>query len=131
MNVIAIDHVNIQIPKSGVDEALEFYSNILGFEAEQIDDYKKGVRTIFTFRLGDNAVLHIRPIDEFSPPDKSNYDHFAFIVDIPISEVKSKLSDANISIMREGNPLGATGRAPAVYLQDPFGYIIEIKQKSE
>ena len=37
MNVVAIDHVNIQIPKTGVDDALEFYSNILGFEAEQIE----------------------------------------------------------------------------------------------
>ncbi|HIJ12601.1 MAG TPA: VOC family protein [Halobacteriales archaeon] len=131
MNIIAIDHVNIQIPKSGVEDALEFYSNILGFKAEQIDEYKKGVRTLFTFRLGENAVLHIRPIDDFSPPDKSNYDHFALIVDMPISEVKSKLSDANMSIMREGNPLGARGRAPAIYLQDPFGYIIEIKEKSD
>ena len=67
MNIIAIDHVNIQIPKSGVEDALEFYSNILGFQAEQIDEYKKGVRTLFTFRLGENAVLHIRPIDDFSP----------------------------------------------------------------
>ena len=112
MNIIAIDHVNIQIPKSGVEDALEFYSNILGFKAEQIDEYKKGVRTLFTFRLGENAVLHIRPIDDFSPPDKSNYDHFALIVDIPISEVKSKLSDANMSIMREGKALGSHGRAP-------------------
>tara|TARA_A100001037_G_scaffold214145_1_gene191935 strand:+ start:1692 stop:2087 length:396 start_codon:yes stop_codon:yes gene_type:complete len=130
MNVVAIDHVNIQIPKTGVDDALEFYSNILGFEAEQIEEYKNGSRTLFTFRLGETTVLHVRPIDDFSPPDKSNYDHFALIVDMPISDVKTKLSNANISLLREGNPLGATGRAPAIYLQDPFGYIIEIKQKS-
>ena len=131
MNVIAIDHINIRIPISGADQALEFYSNVLGFEPEQFDEFKNGTRTLFSFRLGENNVLHIRPSADFQPPSNTNYDHFALIVDIPISDVKKHLSDLDIPISREGNPLGATGRAPAVYITDPFGYIIEIKQSSK
>lgn len=128
MNVRAIDHVNVRIPDSGVDQAVEFYTDVLEFEPEQLDAYRAGDRTLFSFRLGDTAVLHIRPVEEFEPPSGSNYDHFALVVDATVEEIKDRLDDAGIEIRRGGNPLGATGRAPAVYVEDPFGYVIELKE---
>ena len=128
MNVRAIDHVNVRIPASGVDQAVEFYSTVLGFEPEQLDAYRAGDRTLFSFRLGDTAVLHIRPVEEFEPPSGANYDHFALVVDATVDEVKARLDGAGVEVRRSGNPLGATGRAPAVYVEDPFGYVIELKE---
>lgn len=128
MHVRAIDHVNVRIPDSGVDQAVEFYTNVLGFEPEQLDAYRAGNRTLFSFRLGDTAVLHVRPVEEFEPPSGANYDHFALVVEATVEEVKERLDDAGIEIRREGNPLGATGRAPAIYVEDPFGYVLELKE---
>ena len=128
MNVRAIDHVNVRVPESRVDEAVEFYADTLGFEPEQLDAYRRGDRTLFSFRLGDTAVLHVRPVEEFSPPTGENYDHFALVVDETVEQIKDRLADAGVEIRREGNPLGATGRAPAVYVDDPFGYVIELKE---
>ncbi|WP_254533108.1 VOC family protein [Natrinema gelatinilyticum] len=127
MDAVSIDHVNIRIPSSRVDEAIEFYRDGLGFEPENLDAYRDGDRTIFSFRLSDRCLVHVRPVESFTPPDGNGFDHFAIVVDEPIDEVEQRLSDANIEIERVGNPLGATGRAPAVYVRDPFGYLIEIK----
>ena len=42
-------------------------------------------------------------------------------------DVKKILEENDIEILREGNPLGAKGRGPGVYIEDPFGYRIELK----
>lgn len=128
MRARAIDHVNIRIPEDGVESALDFYKDCLGLAVENLDQYRNGERTIFSFRLGERSVIHIRPVESIEPPAKENYDHFAITVEEGIDQIKSRLQECEVSINREGNPLGAEGRNPAVYVTDPFGYIIEIKE---
>lgn len=128
MDVTRIDHVNIRIPEDGVDRAVAFYQDVLGFAPEKMDKYRVGDRTSFAFRLGDTAMLHVRPVTDFEPPGQHNYDHFCIIVDESIEDVKSRLQEHDVVIDRESTPWGSTGRAPAVYITDPFGYRIEIKE---
>ncbi len=130
MDAARIDHVNIRIPRDGVEEAVSFYQDVLGFEPEKLELYRDGERTSFAFRLGDTAMLHVRPVDDFTRPEKGNYDHLCIVVDTGIGELKQHLDDHDIEIDREGTPWGSTGRAPAVYITDPFGYSIELKTRS-
>lgn len=125
MDVDTIDHVNIRIPASGVDDALAFYRDRLGFTPEKLDQYRAGERTSFAFRMGDTTLLHIRPVDDFERPGEENFDHFC-IVTPDFEDARMELEDVT---EREGTPWGATGRAPAIYVEDPFGYRIEIKKK--
>jgi catechol 2,3-dioxygenase-like lactoylglutathione lyase family enzyme len=129
----AIDHVNIKIPEDRVDDAVEFYHETLGFEPEQLDAYREGERTLFSFRLSPSAVIHVRPVDpeEFVDPTGDNYDHFAIVLDADIDEIKDALADGDVDIRRTSNPLGATGRNPAAYVSDPFGFVIELKAGRE
>lgn len=130
MQARSIDHVNIRIPESGVEDALSFYRDALGFEPENLDAYREGERTLFSFRLADDCVLHVRPVESIEPPEKQNYDHFAIVVDESIDEVRTQLEEHGIDIERESTPLGATGRKPAVYVRDPFGYHLELKSRA-
>ena len=128
MRARAIDHVNLRIPDDEVQAALEFYRDALGFEPENLDAYRAGDRSLFSFRLGDSCVVHVRPVDDFEPPSDANFDHFAIVVETTAAAVRERLEDAGVEVVREGNPLGATGRNPAVYARDPFGYLVEFKQ---
>lgn len=128
MRARAIDHVNLRIPEGEVGAALEFYRDVLGFEPEDLERYRDGERGIFSFRLAESAVIHVRPVDEFEPPTDSNFDHVAIVVEATVEDVKAKLDGADVDVEREGSPLGATGRNPAVYARDPFGYLLEFKQ---
>ncbi|MFB6170330.1 MAG: VOC family protein [Haloarculaceae archaeon] len=131
MDAATIDHVNLKIPADGVDDALAFYRDGLGFEADRLDAYESGEKPFFAIRLTDENVLHLWPDDSFDPPTGTNFDHVAVRLDESIADVKATLDAAGIDVDREFEPLGATGTAPAVYVEDPFGYRLELKARTE
>lgn len=128
MKARAIDHVNLRIPEDRIDEALTFYRDALGFETENLDAYRTGTRPLFTFRLGETCVIHVTPTDTFEVPTGNNFAHVAIVVTASIDAVRDVLADHGIEIERDGTPLGATGKNSAVYVRDPFGYLLEIKE---
>lgn len=138
MHVETIDHVNLRYPEGELETALAFYRDKLGFEAEllQEDDDGNPVldRSHFSFRLGDECIIHMTPaadpavVNRYEDEDRTAYDHVSLIVDEPIESIKRQLTDAGIEIEREFEPDGATGTAPAVFVLDPFGYMIEFKE---
>jgi catechol 2,3-dioxygenase-like lactoylglutathione lyase family enzyme len=123
-----LDHANLTIPEARVDDAVAFYRDALGFELEALDAYRAGDRPIFSVRLSETSILHLNPSDSFEPPEETNFDHVAIVVEDGIDAIQRQLSDAGVDIEREPRDLkGATGTAPAVYVRDPFGYRLEIK----
>lgn len=128
MEVRAIDHLNLEIPKDRIEEALGFYRDLLGFGTENLTEYRDGDRPLFAFRLGESCIIHVRPTDEFEKPTGNNLDHFSLVLEVTVDEIRATLEEAGHDIQRESTPLGATGRNPAVYVEDPFGYILELKQ---
>lgn len=122
-----IDHINIRIPEDSVEAAVNFYGEVLGFEPMKLEEFQNGERTSFFFRISEEAVINIRPKENFQRPSGKSFDHFCITLDEKIDDVKEILEENNIEILREGNPLGATGRGPGVYIRDPFGYKIELK----
>ena len=132
MDVRSIDHVNLRIPEDGVDEALEFYHDRLGFGIEGLERYRDGDQPFFDVRLAPAHVIHLWPTDEFESPTGNNYNHVALIVEDDIEAVKERLSAAEVPVESElDSPLGAPGRAPAVYVRDPFDYRIELKEPTD
>jgi catechol 2,3-dioxygenase-like lactoylglutathione lyase family enzyme len=132
MDVRSIDHVNLRIPEDGVDEALEFYRDRLGFGIEGLERYCDGDQPFFDVRLAPAHVIHLWPTDEFESPTGNNYNHVALIVEDDIEAVKERLSAAEVPVESElDSPLGATGRAPAVYVRDPFDYRVELKEPTD
>lgn len=123
-----LDHANLTIPEDRVDDAVAFYREALGFELEDLDAYRAGERPIFSVRLSESSLLHLSPSENFEPPEETNFDHVAIVVEDSMDAIQQQLSDAGIDVEREPRELkGATGSAPAVYVRDPFGYRIEIK----
>lgn len=122
-----IDHVNIRIPEDGVDDAVNFYGEVLGFEPMKLEEFQNDERTSFFFRISEDAVINIRLEENFEEPSDRNFDHFCITLDEKIDNVKETLEENSVEILREGNPLGAKGRGPGVYIRDPFGYKIELK----
>lgn len=129
MEVARIDHVNVRIPADGVEEAVGFYRDVLGFAPENLEAYRAGERTSFMFRCGETALLVIRPVADFSRPDDTNFDHVCLVFDASIAELRETFVDAGVDIERESTPTGSQGRAPAVYVRDPFGYLLECKAR--
>lgn len=127
MDAERIDHINLRIPKESVEEALNFYRDLLDFEPYKLEEYRSDERTSFFLRQGD-VLLNIRSKEDFERPDRKNLDHFCILVNDDIDELKDRLEENDVEVLRQGNPLGTEGRAPAIYIRDPFGYVIELKK---
>jgi len=129
MDVATIDHVTVHVPADGVEAAVAFYGETLGFDVEGMDDHEAGEKPFFDVRLGPRNVLHVWPLAEFEAPDGRGYDHLALLVDEPLDDLLAGLEERGVEIERRMDaPRGATGAAPGAYLRDPFGYRVELKQ---
>lgn len=131
MNARHVDHVNLRIPTDGADTARTFYGEKLGFGIEDAR-YVTEDKPFFDVRLSPTGVLYLWPSDDFEAPAPAptNFDHVCVVVEEEIETVRSRLGDAGVEIDGElDSPLGATGEAPSVYVVDPFGYRIELKER--
>jgi catechol 2,3-dioxygenase-like lactoylglutathione lyase family enzyme len=129
VNARHIDHVNLRIPADGADDAREFYGDRLGFGIEDAL-YEADEKPFLDVRLSATGVLHLWPTTEFEPPTATNYDHVAIVVEESVEAIEADLDAAGIDVDRTlDSPLGATGEAGAVYVRDPFGYRVELKER--
>lgn len=124
-----IDHVNIRIPEEGVNEALQFYRDLLGLKPWKLEEYRSGERTSFFLELGEDALINFRPKEDFERPSGKNFDHFCIVKDVDVDALKEEAKNRGYRVLRTSEPLGTQGRMPAVYLEDPFGYKIEVKEE--
>lgn len=133
MDILAIDHVNLHIPNDRIDDAVDFYEGILGWEAETLDTYRAGETSLLTFRMAEGCVLHTLPVDpdEFDAPDDGGYDHCAVRVDRSFESLEHALEGQGVELDAKGERRGATGVAKAAYVYDPFGYRWELKAVGE
>lgn len=129
MDVRSIDHVNLSVPESRVEDALAFYRDSLGFGIEELDAYRSGDRPLFTARLGETCVIHFSPVgdEEFEPPSGHNFVHVCLLMESDVEGIRDLADREDLPVERESTPLGATGRNGALYVTDPFGYTLELK----
>ncbi|WP_411965831.1 VOC family protein [Haloferax sp. YSMS24] len=127
MDARAIDHVNLRIPEDGIETAVAFYSEALGFDIENRDLFESGDKPFISVRLTPVSIIHLQPAANFDPPAETGFDHVAIEFDHTIDELRESLDAAGVEVDRQLEPLGATGVAPAVYVTDPFGYTLELK----
>jgi catechol 2,3-dioxygenase-like lactoylglutathione lyase family enzyme len=128
MDATAIDHLNLRVPADGTEAATDFYRDRLGFAIEGMDRYEADEKPFFDVRLAPEHVLHLWPTDKFEPPSGNGFNHVALLIDDEVAAIERQLDEAGVTIEnRHDSPLGATGRAPAVYVENPFGYQVELK----
>lgn len=142
MRASAMDHVNLRYPEGELETALEFYCEKLGFESELVAYDEDGDPYVdhpshFSVRLGETCLMHMTPesdptiINRYQSASQTGFDHVSLLFDAPIADIKAQLREADVEIHREFEPDGATGTAPAVFVIDPFGYMLELKEDPE
>ncbi len=116
--IIALDHVQLAMPRGGETEARRFYADLLGIP-EAPKPANLAARGGCWFE-GPGLKVHLGVAKDFSPARKA---HPAFIVD-DLFVLVARLQAAGFEVI-EDEPLAGLARR---YVSDPFGNRIELMQ---
>jgi glyoxylase I family protein len=133
IKVIELDHIVLNV--SDIDRSLKFYTEVLGLQAERLDEFKEGKVGFPSVRINTDTIIDLFPFrgseNKAKPGEKpqGNLNHFCMVVDREdFSGIVDYLGRHKIAV-REGpiSRWGARGRATSVYFLDPDGNEVEIR----
>jgi glyoxylase I family protein len=133
IKVTELDHIVLNV--SDIERSLKFYTEVLGLQAERLDEFKAGKVGFPSVRINDDTIIDLFPArgveNKSKPGEKSqgNLNHFCMVVERgDFSGIVDYLGRHEIAV-REGpiSRWGARGRATSVYFLDPDGNEVEIR----
>ena len=119
IEVAGIDHVVINV--SDAERAMRWYQKLLGFEPARYGEWLSGKAPFLSMRVNELTVIDLLETDRSG----ENVDHISFCITGSLED----LATEDVEIVREFESVyGAMGWGPALYIRDPDGNVIELKQ---
>ena len=122
IEVAGIDHVVINV--SDAERAMRWYQKHLGFEPERYGEWLSGKAPFLSMRVNEVTVIDLLETDRSG----ENVDHISFCITGSLEDFATE----DVEIVRKFESVyGAMGWGPALYIRDPDGNVIELKQYSD
>lgn len=129
--IAALDHFVLRV--SDLDRALGFYRDVLGLQIQFLDEYERGERPFVSARIGEQ-LLDLIPDPTYDANEgtaKGGLVHFcARFRGSDFQGLVADLRARGVEILDpEPAPrVGAVGVSRSIYVRDPDGYTIELKE---
>lgn len=124
-SIVELDHVVLRCRE--IDRALDFYVHVLGLHEERRID----AIGLIQLRAGRSMVDLIPAPSEAARVDAAlNVDHVCLGIDVAdLSQAVSFLKASGVEVIGEpAHRYGARGMGMSIYIRDPEGNVIELKQ---
>jgi len=122
LKATSIDHVNMKV--KNLDQSIEFYKNLFGFEIKQEENPNKVDAP--SKIIGNDAIkLCMYEVPEMSP--EGGIAHFGFNIS-NFDEVIAKCDELGVQVLYGG--IVDWEKSKSVYIVDPSGYEIELGEIS-
>jgi len=120
LKAVSIDHVNMKV--KNLEQSVEFYKNLFGFEIKQEENPNKtGVPSKI---IGNDSIkLCMYEVPDMSP--EGGIAHFGFNIE-NFDEIISRCNELEVKILY-GGPIDWE-KSKSVYIVDPSGYEVELGQ---
>jgi len=128
----SIDHIVLNVEDN--EKMVTFYSNVLMFAPERLEEYRAGDVPFPSVRLNENMIIDLFPKKMWQKSARSeqcreNLNHFCIALSKGAWEnLLERLHANNIDI--EDGPVprwGAHGTGTSIYFRDPEGNLIEAR----
>jgi glyoxylase I family protein len=120
--VKSIDHIVLKT--NHITQMLEFYCKVLGGVVERT----LPAISLTQIRLGDNLIDLIE-VEHALELHHQNLDHFCLrITPFDLDPLKKYFAQHNIEITEEGMRYGAQGMGYSIYIKDPQGTGVELRE---
>ncbi len=133
IKVTELDHIVLNV--GDIQRSLKFYTDVLGLQAERLDEFKAGKVGFPSVRINGDTIIDLFPTrgvenaGNQTEKRQGNLNHFCMVVERQdFSGIVDYLAQHGITV-REGpvSRWGARGRATSVYFLDPDGNEVEIR----
>jgi catechol 2,3-dioxygenase-like lactoylglutathione lyase family enzyme len=126
----ALDHFVLRV--RDLDKALGFYRDLLGLPIEFLDEYRAGARPFVSARAG-SQLIDLVPDPTYDPEAgwrAGGFMHLCFRIDGELHDTIPWLRGHGVEIIEEMPVprMGATGMGLSIYVRDPDGYVVELKE---
>lgn len=132
MQVSALDHIVLKV--ADVEEALHFYTQVLGMRPVRLDRWRAGEVPFPSVRVNGATIIDLVAADESADasPARANMDHFCLVIDGELAPALAELERHGVAIERgPGVRFGARGDGRSAYVRDPAGNLIELRTYAE
>lgn len=129
LRVIALDHFVLRV--RDLNASLAFYRDALGLPIEWLAEYHAGTRPFVSARVGLQLVDLVPDptYDSEAGLRAGGFLHMCLRVARSLDQVIPWLRERGIEVI-EAVPvqrMGATGMGASIYVRDPDGYVVELK----
>lgn len=130
ISVRELDHFVLRVRE--LDRALVFYRDLLGLEVLFLDEFRSGQRPFVSVRIG-GQLLDLVPDPQFpgaQADPRAGFLHFCLLVDAKLEDLVPRLRERGVSVLEEQPAwrMGARGWGWSIYVRDPDGYVVELKE---
>ena len=127
-----MDHIVLNVEDD--EKMIAFYSKVLMFAPERLEEYRAGDVPFSSVRLNSDTIIDLFPKKIWQKSDQAeqgheNLNHFCFALSKGMWENLLERLEANNVDIEEG-PVprwGAHGTGTSIYFRDPEGNLIEAR----
>jgi len=131
IRVTALDHFVLRV--ANLEASLRFYRDLLGLPIQFLEDYRAGHRPFVSVRVGDQLIDLVPDPTYDADAGRSSGGFLHFCVGVEagsLSRIIPWLKQHDVQLI-EDQPvqrMGATGMGLSIYITDPDGYVVELKE---
>jgi glyoxylase I family protein len=131
LQVTALDHLVLRV--RDLDRALGFYGGVLGLPIESLEEYRAGTRPFVSARVGQQ-LIDLVPDATYQPqtaPHMGGLLHVCVRVAGSLErDILPQVRARGVTVIEDtpSTRLGATGYGLSIYIRDPDGYVVELKE---
>jgi glyoxylase I family protein len=131
VTVTALDHFVLRV--RDLDRSIAFYGGVLGLPIECLAEYRAGTRPFVSARVG-GQLIDLVPDATYDPAAASHGGFLHLCVRVAGGlerDVLPRVRARAVEVIEEAPMvrLGATGYGPSIYVRDPDGYVVELKEE--
>ena len=129
VKITEMDHIVLRT--RDVEESLRFYTEVLGLQAERVEQWRAGEIRFPSARINADTIIDFFASDEIpnGRDDVRNQDHFCMVIDeTDMDALKARFEDAGIDIQAgPGKRWGSHGDGISLYIYDPDDNVVELR----
>jgi catechol 2,3-dioxygenase-like lactoylglutathione lyase family enzyme len=133
IRVAGLDHFVLRV--RDLDQSLVFYRDILGLQIDFLEELRAGTRPFVSARVG-SQLIDLVPDPNYDPEAglrAGGFMHLCVRIAQPrLADAIPWLRERGVELIEETPVprMGATGMGLSIYVRDPDGYIVELKEEA-